>query len=81
MHCPYPTSVEAARTLRCGEGDECDGPVERVYVVGLAVDDPNVTDALEAIARAGGSERARFAGGAGELRQQLAAILDEIEIE
>jgi hypothetical protein len=80
MHCPYPTALETAQVLRCGQDNEtCDGPVERVYVVGFAVDDDNVTEQLNAIASADGSERARFAQTADELHEQLAALLAELE--
>jgi len=81
MHCPYPTAPDAAQALRCGQAAACDGPVERVYVIGFALDDADdvVPGVLERIARAGGGESARYANDSAELHEQLAAILAEIE--
>jgi hypothetical protein len=79
MHCPYPTAEEAAHELACGQGQSCDaGPSERVYVVGYAIDDSNVADRLDAIAAAGGTDKARNASGGDSLRVAIRAILDEI---
>jgi uncharacterized protein YegL len=80
MHCPYPTAEEAARALACGQVEACDaGPSERLYVVGYAIDDSNVADRLDAIAAAGGSDKARMAhDGGASLRAAVRSILDEI---
>jgi hypothetical protein len=81
LHCPYPVAEDAARTLRCGEGTDCTaatGPAERLYVIGYAIDDSDVTDRLNAIAAAGGAKHARFASDASSLRAELSQVLDEI---
>lgn len=57
MHCPYPTAEEAARDLVQGRGTE-NPMVERVYVVGLAVDDIVVVNRLNAIADSGCTQTA-----------------------
>jgi type IV pilus assembly protein PilY1 len=80
MTCPYPTAEQAARILRCGHNELCQGggPVERVHVVGFAVDQTEILERLDQIAIAGGGPGARFAHDAAELRAQLEAIFDEI---
>jgi hypothetical protein len=78
MHCPYPTAEDAALALRCGRGDTCDGPVDRVYIVGYSVNDTDVIDRLDAIAVAGGEQGARYAADSTELRAQLEALFEEI---
>jgi hypothetical protein len=78
MHCPYPTAEEAARALRCGEGETCGaGSAARVEVVGFALDTSTVSR-INDIAVAGGAEKARFAASGESLRRELSAILDEI---
>jgi hypothetical protein len=80
MHCPYPTAEEAARELACGQAEACDaGPSERLYVVGYGIDDSNAADRLDAIAAAGGSDKARMANDGGDsLHAAVRSILDEI---
>lgn len=88
MHCPYPTAVEAARRLRCGDGDACDGgAVQSVYVVSYALEDlsglpvaPSVepNPVLDAIAAAGGTTAAHVASDGEGLRAELSAIFDQI---
>ena len=77
MSCPYPLPDAAAAHLRCGFSDAaCDGPVDAVYVLGLGPTDGAERQALDGIAAAGGSDSARIALDAGELR----ARLDEITL-
>ena len=78
MHCPYPTAEEAARALRCGRGESCDGPVSAVHVVGYSSPDADVRTRLDVIAIAGSEQPARFADDATELRAQLEALFEEI---
>jgi hypothetical protein len=81
MHCPYPTPEEAAHTLRCGSTEACDGGVvERVYVVGFAIDDAMVSTKLDAIAQEGGTTAAHLAADPQDLRSKLQTILEEIAL-
>ena len=80
MHCPYPTAEAAARTLRCGpDPDACAGPVTTVHVVSWTNYDGAAAVAhLDAIAQAGGSERARTADTILDLRAELDALLAQL---
>jgi type IV pilus assembly protein PilY1 len=52
MHCPYPLPEDVAGDLIHGRtGDKA--MIEQLFVVGLAVDDPNVVTRLDAIAHKG----------------------------
>jgi hypothetical protein len=78
LGCPYPLAEQAARALRCGHGAGCDdGVVEQVFVVDVDLADPGAAGAADAIARQGGTSEARSAA-AGEVRDVVAAIMDEI---
>jgi len=79
MICPYPKPEEAARALRCGRDPAaCNGPLAALHVIGFAIEDAAVSNRLDAIARAGGDERARFAQSGLELQQALDDVLDAI---
>jgi type IV pilus assembly protein PilY1 len=90
MHCPYPTSEEAADYLIHGRPDTTDKPMlEELFVVGLAIDDNNVLTELNKIARAGcskddGCEKdadhnvALFASDLPSLVQSLGAVIDNV---
>jgi hypothetical protein len=79
MHCPYPLAEEAARALRCGQGEDCGpAPVKRLYVVNYANDDSEVTAELDAIAKAGGSDTARPAADGSALKGALQDVFEEI---
>ena len=80
MHCPYPTAADSAQHLRCGfDGSGCQGPVDKLFVVGYSIGtDAQTLGQLNAIAAAGGSDSARNAQGPVELRAALNAILEEI---
>ncbi len=53
MHCPYPTAEQVAFDLVHGRGANPTAAIERLFVVGMAVDDPNTVLLLNKIARAG----------------------------
>jgi hypothetical protein len=79
MICPYPKPEDAARALLCGrDGARCDDPIATVHVIGFDTGDAAVTDRLDAIARAGGDQGARFAHSGAELQQALDDVLDAI---
>lgn len=88
MRCPYPKAEDAARYLVGAPADRSasigPGPVVLVRriasfsVVGLAIDDPTLEEELDAIARAGGADGARFAPDGPALRTELTALLDGI---
>lgn len=79
IHCPYPTPEQTAHTLRCGSDEACDGGVvERVYVVGFAIDDADTQKRLDAIAQEGGSTAAHMAPDPQSLRSELQTIFEEI---
>ncbi|HKP59293.1 MAG TPA: vWA domain-containing protein [Polyangiales bacterium] len=72
---PYPKAPEAARHLHCGyDTTGCNGLVDAVHVVAFDVHDQDTLDELDQIAAEGGSERARRANDAAELRRELDAI-------
>lgn len=52
MYCPYPTAEEAASDLVRGRTPD-PAMVERLFVVGLAIDDDRVRDRLNSVARSG----------------------------
>jgi hypothetical protein len=81
MHCPYATSATAARALRCGKYVfGCEGPATAVHVIGFDVSSSEtVTERLDEIALEGGTERARHATDATELRRELMDLFDSIE--
>ncbi len=75
--CPYPLPADVAKELRCGGDSTCQhGTVDKVYVVGFVTKAARTT--LDAVAKAGGSDHARGATNARELRDQLSAVLAEI---
>jgi hypothetical protein len=80
MSCPYPTAEDAALHLRCGfDGANCQGPIDKVYVVAYSIGDDQLTlDKLSAIAAAGGSEAVHRADNPVQLRATLSAIIEEI---
>lgn len=78
MTCPYPTAEEAARVLRCGHGDGCDGPADAVHVISYETDEWAQARLDEMAIEGGGADHARRATSPEELRMQLAAVLDEI---
>jgi hypothetical protein len=58
---PLPTASDAARRLHCGfDPSTCAGPIAGVFVIGTAGLGPQTQTALDAIAAAGGTERARY---------------------
>lgn len=73
MKCPYDTPENIADRLVTSEAQ-----VQRLFVIGSAIDDSNVREKLDAIAIAGGDTGAHFAANAAQLRTALAAILDDI---
>ncbi len=77
LSCPYPRLADAVRHLRCGFGAVCDGPVERVHLVGLNQADPTARGDVEAIAAAGGTS-ARFADDEAQLRAAFGEVLADI---
>ena len=59
MRCPYPAPDEAARNLvrgKVGAGVGDTAMIERLFVIGLSVDDTDVLDRLNEIAEAGCTE-------------------------
>jgi hypothetical protein len=79
MHCPYPLAEDAARALRCGQGEDCGAaPVKRLYVVDYANDDGELTAKLDAIAEAGASDAARPAADGSALKGALQDVFEEI---
>jgi hypothetical protein len=83
MSCPYPTAEDSARHLRCGfDGLNCQGPIDKVYVVAYSIGDDQLTlDALSAIAAAGGSGTLHSANNPVQLRATLSSILEEISAD
>jgi hypothetical protein len=78
MSCPYPTATEAALHLRCGfDASACAGPIDALHVVGLSVVEDYKSE-LDAIAAAGGADRARYANSQPELRAALREVFEDI---
>lgn len=83
MHCPYPTPEEVAVRLTCSPSG-CGGGQGTIYalhVVGFAIDDAQVIERLDAIARAGGTRAAHLTRNAQELRDALTRVLEFIASE
>jgi hypothetical protein len=60
MSRPYPTASDAARHLQCGfDPSTCAGPIAGLFVIGTAGLGTQTQTALDAIAAAGGTKRAR----------------------
>ena len=79
MSCPYPLPAQAATHLRCGfSNTACDGPVDAVHVIGLSSLESPARAELDAIAAAGGSDAARFAADASELRTRMDELLQGV---
>jgi hypothetical protein len=86
MTCPYPSPSQAARQLRCGVSQECEGGAfDSVHLIGWAEGglswadggEPGTAQLVEAMAIAGGGTSRIVEDGA-ELRSALAAVLDSI---
>jgi hypothetical protein len=78
MSCPYPLPEDAARYLRCGFDEDCDGPATQLFVVGLTTQAAAAQSQLDAIAAAGGSDAARFVSGLSDLNVTLDDIVQRI---
>ena len=79
MSCPFPLPAQAATHLRCGfSNTACEGPVDAVHVLGLSSLLEPARIELDAIAAAGGSEAARFAADANELRARMDELLQSV---
>jgi hypothetical protein len=78
MRCPYPAAVEAARHLHCGfDPAFCEGPIDKLYIIGFVVDAAARAE-LDELAAAGGSDHARSASSQPELQAALRSVLEEI---
>jgi type IV pilus assembly protein PilY1 len=90
MRCPYPTAEDAARKLVSGAGTADPPVIERLYVLGLAVEDAVVVDRLNAIANNGckeldaicteghpGGDHALFADNLSTLQSAVQDIVNE----
>ena len=84
LHCPYDTPERIAHDLVSGGRGTDKAQLQRLFIVGLAVDDANVKAKLNAIALEGGNparaedggNRAYFADNFGVLMTNLQTIID-----
>ncbi|MGD8861772.1 MAG: PilC/PilY family type IV pilus protein, partial [Myxococcales bacterium] len=80
MHCPYPTPEQAAFDLVNGKSGD-PAMIERLFVVGLAIDDQTVIDRLNAIADNGCPDTTCTALEADDLTtlvSSLSAVINDI---
>jgi hypothetical protein len=81
MSCPYPTAEDAARHLHCGyDPAMCDGPIDKLFIVGLTTRDQATRSALTALAAAGGGS-VLFASTEAELAAATHTIMETILAE
>lgn len=79
IYCPYPTAIQAARRLRCGDDADCAGSaVDGVHVITFDVQDVDTLEVLSQTAEAGGAGLQRVEN-ADELRQALVQLLLSLE--